>query len=148
MRADGDNNVDVLRQKTRILERENVRLTDRVTSLLRANLALKGMTSEMVELNLPGLVGQAKTQASATVEKKKSERHVPNPSSKDKKKPPGPGHGPTAQPELKIEEQTFRVKDADKDCGVCGKVMLPWPGKDDVVDVVHRIPAQWVIKRC
>ena len=75
MRADADNNVDVLRMQERILERENVRLTDRVTELLRALLALKGMTPEMIELNLPGVVAQAKAeaQASSTVTKK-SER--------------------------------------------------------------------------
>ena len=40
------------------------------------------------------------------------------------------------------------MKAAAKACGVCGKTMEPWAGKDDVVDVVHRIPAQWIIKRC
>jgi transposase len=148
MRADGDNNIDVLRQKAQILERENVRLTERVTALLRINLELNGMTPQMLELNLPGLVAQAKGHTTTTTAPK-SERHKPNgenePSSK---KPRAPGHGPTEQPELKIEEERFTVKAADKACGVCGNTMQPWVGKDDVVDVVHRIPAQWIIKRC
>lgn len=147
MRPDDDNNLDILRQKARILERENVRLTERVTELLRANLALKGMTPEMLELNLPGLVAQAKATASST--KPKSERHGRGgESDEDKEQQRKPGHGPTAQPELEIKEETFVVEDADKACGVCGKKMQPWAGKEDVVDVVHRIPAQWVIKRC
>jgi transposase len=152
MRADDDNNIDVLRQKTRILERENVRLTERLTEALRLNLALRGMTPEMLELNLPGLVAPTKAQASTAAQT--SERRKPDndddgddDSGKDKK-PKRPGHGPTAQPELTIEDEQFRVKDENKACGVCGKTMQPWAGKDDVVDVVHRIPAQWVIKRC
>jgi hypothetical protein len=147
MRADGDNNIDVLRQKTRILERENERLSERVTVLLRENLALRGMAPAPIALNLPHLLAQAKGQATTTTTKK-SERRSPNGESNEAKKPHGPGHGPTAQPELKIEPETFVVKDDDKACGVCGKTMAPWVGKEDVVDLVHRIPAQWVVKRC
>jgi len=149
MRADSDNNIDVLRQKSRILERENLRLTDRLTELLRANLALRGMSPEMIELNLPGVVAQAKAQAQASsTVTKKSERRGHDDEEASGGKPKQRGHGPTAQPELKIVEEKFLVKAADKACGVCGKTMEPWTGKDDVVDVVHRIPAQWIIKRC
>ena len=76
MRADADNDIDILRQKTRLLERENVRLTERVTELLRKLNALQGMTPEMLELNLPKLVAQAKGEASTSTTKK-SERHKP-----------------------------------------------------------------------
>lgn len=150
MRADGDNNLDVLRLQKRILERENERLTDRVTELLRANLALKGMTPEMIELNLPGVVAQAKAQAQASsTVTKKSERHGhEGDEDANGAKPKQRGHGPTAQPEIRIEPEQFLVKEAAKACGVCGKTMEPWAGKDDIVDVVHRVPAQWIIKRC
>jgi transposase len=149
-----DENIEVLRQKNRLLERENERLTARLTAALRLLNERKGMTPEMIELNLPGLVAQAKAQAASP--RKKSERHTQNgagDSDGDKKKPHGPGHGPTAQPELKIEPEAFAVKDADKSCDVCGKQMEPWKDKDgkpkdDVVDVVHRIPARWIIKQC
>ena len=43
MRASDEPNVDVLRQKARILESENERLSEKVSELLRENLALKGM---------------------------------------------------------------------------------------------------------
>src|SRR5207237_1289396 len=149
MRADGDNNIDVLRVQKRILERENVRLTDRVTELSRKILAMQGMTPEMIELNLPGVVAQAKAQAqAASTVTKKSERHGHDDEDTSGVKPKHRGHGPTAQPELKIEDEKFLVKAAAKPCDVCGKTMEPWAGKDDVVDVVHRIPAQWIIKRC
>ena len=143
----GDENIDVLRQKAHLLERENVRLTERLTEALRRINELRGMTPEMIELNLSGLVAQAKGKP-ATTTAPKSERRTPNGGGAGTKKPHGAGHGPTAQPELKIEDETFRVKDADKKCGVCGQTMLAWAGKDDVVDVVHRVPAQWIIKRC
>lgn len=146
MRADAVNNLDVLRQQVHILERENERLARQVGELLRANLAQQGMSPKMVELNLPGLVEQAKGKASSTPSPKSERR--PRGGDGDGKKSPGRGHGPSAQPELKIEAEAFPVPAADKSCGVCGETMKAWAGKDDVVDVVHRIPAQWVIKRC
>lgn len=151
MRA--DENIDVLRQKARILERENERLSERLTLVLRENLALKGMTPEMLALNLPGLVEQAKG-AAATTTTNKSERRAPadeteKTDEKDGEKQKGArGHGPTKQPEIKVEPELFKVDDADKSCTVCGKTMKEWAGKEDVVEVVDRIPARWVIKQC
>jgi transposase len=142
----GDENLEVLRQKSRVLERENERLARQVSELLREVLALKKMPPDMVELNLPGLVEQAKGKPPATngsERQKKKEKGDDN-----EQKARGRGHGPTSQPTLKVEPELFTVNDADKTCGVCGKTMEEWAGKDDVVDVVHRIPAQWVIKRC
>lgn len=147
MRAADEPNVDVLRQKAHLLERENERLSDRVGTLLREILALKGMAPAAIELNLPGLTAQAAGKP-ATTTSHKSERRKPDGDDDSEKKPARRGHGPTAQPELKIEKETFAVDAAKKECGVCGKGMEPWKGKDDVVEVVHRVPAQWVIKQC
>jgi transposase len=151
MRA--DETIDVLRQKARILERENERLSERVTKLLQENLALKGMTPEMLALNLPGLVEQARGSATTTTTKQgerrsRNDKAGDSKSKDEKQKAKAAGHGPTQQPELKVEPELFKVDEADKSCTVCGKAMQEWAGKADVVEVVHRVPAQWVIKRC
>lgn len=148
MRAADEPNVDVLRQKARILERENERLSERVTTLLRENLALKGMAPSAVELNLPGLTSQAAGKPTTTTTNKSERRKKPSGEDAGEERPARRGHGPTPQPELKIEPETFSVDPAKKSCGVCGKSMEPWKGKDDVVNVVHRVPAQWIIKQC
>lgn len=146
MRVSDEPNVDLLRQKARILESENERLSDKVSELLRENLVLKGMAPTAIELNLPGLVVQASGKP-ATTTTPKSERRPANGETAEKK-PKKPGHGPTAQPDLEIKEETFKIDDADKLCDLCGKHLDRWEGKDDVVDVVDRIPAKWIIRRC
>lgn len=146
MRVSDEPNVDVLRQKARILESENERLSEKVSELLREVLALKGMTPTAIDLNLPGLVEQAAGKP-ATTTTAKSERR-PRDGESAAKKSKKPGHGPTEQPELEIKEETFTIDEADKVCGVCGKDLESWEGKDDVVDMVERIPAKWIIRRC
>ena len=146
MRASDEPSVDLLRQKARVLESENERLTAKVSELLRENLELKGLAIKTIEVNLPGLLAQATAKRDETTTQK-SERRQNNGESDGKKKPQK-GHGPTEQPELEIAPQTFALDDADKTCGVCGKHLERWDGKEDVVDVVDRIPAKWIIRRC
>jgi transposase len=149
VRVSDEPNVDLLRRKARVLESENERLSEKVSELLRENLKLKGLTNKTIEVNLPGLLAQA-TGKAATTSTPKSERR-PTEGRKDGKadgKKSRKGHGPTEQPALAIESKTFRVDDADRTCDICGKHLERWDGKDDVVDVVERIPAQWIIHRC
>lgn len=141
-------NVELLRQKARVLESENERLSEKVTELLREVLALKGQAPSTIDLNLPGLLAQAAGKP-ATTTTPKSERHPKDGEGSDPAKKPKPtGHGPTPQPHLAIKEEAFSLDEADKTCGVCGKHLERWVGKDDVVDVVDRIPAQWIVRRC
>lgn len=147
MRVSDEPNVDVLRQKARILESENERLSEKVSELLRENLALKGMQSTAIEVNLPGLIKQAAGKPAGTTTTPKSERRSTSGGNAGEKRS-RPGHGPTEQPDLEIEPQTYKLDEADKSCGVCGKRLDHWEGKDDVVDIVDRIPAKWIIRRC
>jgi len=71
MRVWEERNVDVLRQKARILENENERLSKKMTELLREILTLKGMAPTAIELNLTKLAEQA---AGKTTPAKGSER--------------------------------------------------------------------------
>ncbi len=147
VRVSEEPSVALLRQKAAVLERENERLSEKVSELLREVLALKGMLPGTIDLNLPGLVAHAAGTASTTTTPKSERR----PRSESGAKEAGrvrSGHGPTAQPELTIAEETFELDAADKTCAVCGDKLTPWKGKEDVVDVVDRIPAQWVIRRC
>lgn len=149
MRVSEEPNVAVLRQKANLLERENIRLTEHVSELLREVLKLKGVSVPTIEINLPGMVAAAAGKPTTTTTTPKSERRASRQGGDDKANKQGQrGHGPSEQPELKVEAEMFAVDAADRKCTVCGKDMEPWKGKDDVVDVVHRVPAQWIIKRC
>ncbi len=145
MRASEEKNVDVLRQKARILEGENERLSTKVTELLRENFALKGMAPTAVELNLPRLAEQA---AGKTAPTKGSERRTKGDDEKKTGEKNQRGHGPTPQPKLEIREELFDLDEADKACTSCGGLLAAWHGQDDVVEVVDRIPAAWIIKKC
>lgn len=145
MRASEERNVDVLRQKTRILEGENERLSLKVTELLRENFALKGMAPAAIELNLPKLAEQA---AGKTAPTKGSERRSKGENDNEDTKKKQRGHGPTAQPKLEVREELFDLDEADKACTSCGGLLTAWDGQDDVVEVVDRIPATWIIKKC
>ena len=144
MRVSEEMNIDVLRQKTRILENENERLTIKVTELLREVFELKGMAPAAIELNLTKLVEQAAEQSAPP---KRSERRSKGANSDDKKTKQR-GHGPTAQPKLEVQDELFDLDEPDKACTSCGGSLTAWEGHDDVVEVVDRIPAAWVIKKC
>ena len=145
MRASDEPNVDLLRRKARILESENERLSEKVSELLRENLALKGLATTAIEINLPGLVAQAAGKPSSTTTPKSERLARKGEGAAGKTKEPG--HGPTKQPDLELVEERFPSMRPTL-CGVCGERLEQWEGKDDVVDVVDRIPAKWIIRRC
>src|SRR5262249_17685607 len=107
MRVSDEPNVSVLRQKARVLESENERLSDKVSELLRENLKLRGMSAGAIDVNLPGLAEQAAGKP-ATTTTPKSERR-PSRGDATAKKEKKTGHGPTDQPELEIKEETFKL---------------------------------------
>jgi len=141
-----EHNIDVLRQKAEILEKENARLLRDYSALLREHLELKGMSTEAVEVNLPHIITQTVAEAKA------SSSSLTRPGSEGRKKDGGQhkkkqkGHGPTPQTELPKVKETFDLDDADKTCTVCGGELEAW-GADhvEVVDVVER---KWVVKQC
>jgi transposase len=146
MRVSEEPNVEVLRRKARLLESENERLSEKVSELLRENLELKGMSLPTIEVNLPGLIAQAAGKPAATTTPKSERRSSGGPGASKKERQSG--HGPTEQPKLELKEEKFTLDEPDKTCGVCGKHLVHWTGKDDVVDVVERVPAKWIIRRC
>ena len=143
MRVSKEPNVDALRQKADVLESENERLSKSVAQLTREVLALKGMSAEAVELNLPGLVEKV-TSPAAQAPPPGSERR---PRNKGKKKKPQTGHGPTPQPLLDIVEETFDLDDADKVCTSCGGELKEWAGAADQVEQVDVVERRWVLKK-
>lgn len=145
MRVADEPNVDVLRQKTAILEAELERVTKDYETSLRTILALKGMSAEAIALNLPGLIEQAKGRPSKLRSGASERRTREGNGDTEKKKR---GHGPTEQLSLAVKDETFDVDDADKMCTACGGDLSQWDGADDVVEVVDRIPAQWIIRKC
>lgn len=148
MRVSNEPNLELLQRKAGILESENLRLSRRVSELLRENLALKGMAPEQVELNLPRLLERETKpdSCSSKLTKPGSERRANRDTEKGSKKP-NKGHGPTEQPELDVQPELFDVDDADKVCPCCGGELERWVGHDDQTEVVDVIERKWVVKK-
>jgi transposase len=144
MRISDEPNVDVLRQKARILEDENIRLVQKTSELLREVLLLRGMSVTAVEQNLPGLLSQL--SGSTNNEQTTSERRAHDNESKVSQ--PRKGHGPTQQRQLEVVPETYDLDEADKVCPQCGGALEEWVGQEDESEVVDVIEHQWrVLKR-
>jgi len=143
MRIRDEPRVDILRKKAEVLESENERLSRRVASLQRENLALKGMSPEAIALNLPQLLDRTTSKAPSSLTRPGSEgRQRENKgTSKDKRT----GHGPTPQPELEIVEETIDLDEADKVCTECGGDLDAFI--DDVVETIDVVERIWVVKK-
>jgi len=146
VRVSEEPNVELLRKKADVLESENVRLSKHVSELLREVLTLKGMAPEQVDLNLPSLLEQVTSAQSSSVTKPGSERRA-NVDKEKKTKEPQVGHGPTAQPELEVQEELFDVDDADKVCPICGDHLEDWDGHEDETEVIDVVERKWVVKK-
>jgi transposase len=146
VRVSDETNIELLRKKADVLETENERLSAKVSQLLRENLALKGMAPAQVELNLPGLLERVTEPRPSGLTKPGSERRA-NVEKEQKPRAPQVGHGPTAQPELEVQEELFDVDEADKVCPVCGERLEEWTGREDQTEVLDVVERKWVIKK-
>jgi transposase len=139
-------NVELLRQKASILEAENERLSRRISELLREILTLKGMTSEQVALNLPGLLPKAAIPPASKLTKPGSEQR-PHAHQGEQPDKPQRGHGPTAQPNLPVIAETYDADEADKTCPKCAGALEEWEGQEDETELVDVIERQWVVRK-
>ena len=146
-------NVEILRQKAKILESENLRLIKKTAELMRENLRLKGLDPKTIELNLPGLLNKLSGSIKpsdhddkAADDKSADDKAANDDAKKPKKK--HTGHGPTEQKQLEIVEKTYALDDADKQCPECGGELKEWKDHADESEVVDVIEHKWrVIKQ-
>lgn len=146
MHVSNETNVELLRKKAVVLEAENVRLSRKVSELLREVLSLKGMAAKQIDLNLPALLAQASGGASTQLTKPGSERRAKDQGSRPEKKPQT-GHGPTPQPQLPVIAEEHDLDEADKICPQCGDALEPWLGQEEETEVVDLIERTWVVRK-
>lgn len=123
-----------------ILEKENLRLAERLKTLLAENMELKGMSSEQFDLNLEEALKQIQGSNSNIV-RPGSEKL--NRKKEPKKKKPKTGHGPTKQPHLPVFVATYELDEADQTCRLCGGQLEVWPAGMDETEVVDVVQHQW-----
>ena len=129
-----------------LLEAENARLHQRLEALALENARLKGEDAQArLQLELEGLKQQL-----ALLQRRlfgaSSEKHGEKPAKSPRTKPRR-GHGPTAQPELKVQEVLLPLDEADRLCGLCGGGLHAWEGQTEDCEEVTVVERSFVLRR-
>jgi transposase len=122
--------LETAKQVASLLEAENARLHQRLEALVAENARLKGEDAQArLQLELEGLEEQP-----ALLHKRffgaSSEKRVEK-TAKPPRAKPQRDHGPTAQPELKVQEVLLPLDEAQKVCGLCGGGLHAWEGQTE-----------------
>ncbi len=134
-----ENDIDILRQKAMLLQRENDLLHKRLQELAEALDKTRGQDAATLQQELALLEEKLAAQRQELFGKSSEKR--PQESAAKPARQPQPGHGPRQQPELPVVEQIHELDEADKVCPACGGDLRPMAGQfeqADEVDVVQR----------
>ena len=115
---------EILRQVALLLDRENRRLHDRIQNLIVENSRLKGADAAALQLEIQQLQ-ELLAQRERTIFGASSERRPKSRDRETPKKLPQTGHGPTAQPQLPIIEETMELQGDSLECPACQGTLEP-----------------------
>jgi transposase len=138
--------LETAKQVASLLEAENARLHQRLEALVAENARLKGEdTQARLQLELEQLKEQL-----ALLQKRlfgaSSEKRGDRPPRPPRAQPQR-GHGPTAQPELKVQEVLLPLDEADRVCGLCGSGLQEWQGQTEDCEEVTVVERSFVLRR-
>jgi transposase len=110
--------IDQLKQVTRILQKENQRLHEKLAKYVREFAKLRG---ENAQRRLALEISQLQSQMDAVQRQlgKVSEKRGSGEPEDDEAKPPQRGHGPRLQPKLQLEEQIHELPEDERECPAC-----------------------------
>jgi transposase len=146
VRLKTEKDIEIVRTAAALLERENQRLTEKVVSLTRELLALKGEDPAKLQLRL----AQLEEQLAQTKKKIFGRSSEKQPKAKDEPEPaakPQTGHGPHAQTELPEIEVVHSLDEADKVCSACGGALTEWEGQFEESREIDVIERRFVVKK-
>jgi transposase len=143
-RLEEEKDVEILRQATKILDRENQKLTQRVVALTRENLSLKGQDPASLQMR----IAELQQQLAIARERQFGESSEKRPHGKDASaKPAQTGHGPREQTELHLVETEHDLDDADKTCTACGGSLEPMIGQFEESEEVDVLERRFVLRK-
>jgi transposase len=139
---------EVLRQAALLLEAENRRLTERVLELAQQLLAAQGKDRVALQLELERLQAEL-SKKNKMLFGTSSERREGDEETTSSEKPASkrPGHGPTAQTELRIILEPHDLDEADRKCKACGGALDEMVGQAEESEEVDVIEREFVIRR-
>lgn len=134
---------DELRRHALLLEQENAKLIEKLTTLTRQIADLKGADAQLklAELEQQLAVTRRRLFGDSS-EKRDGVSHVG-----DSPKKPARGHGPREQKALPIQEVVHELDEADKICPSCGGGLAEWTGQFEEADEIHPVVRTFVVRR-
>lgn len=142
IRIETEHNIEVLRQVACLLDREVQALHQRIEKLVSEVVRLRGGDASALQLELEQLKELLARRDRALFGDSSEKRRSP---AQDKpagaEKPKQEGHGPKAQPNLALIEQSHELDQDKLGCPQCGGEMVPMNGQfedSEEVSVVER----------
>jgi len=138
--------LETAKQVASLLEAENARLHQRLEALVAENARLKGEDAQArLQLELEQLKEQLalmQKRLFGASSEKRGEKTAKPPRAK-----PQRGHGPTAQPELTVQEVLLPLDAADPVCGLCGGGLHAWEGQTENCEEITVVERSFVLRR-
>ena len=146
IQIDREQDIERLRQVATLLDRENLRLHQRLQKLTSEIARLKGQDASALQLELAELQ-ELLAQREQRLFGRSSERR----SRGEKATPEEPiaqrGHGPTAQPSLPTLEQLQELPEEKRECSVCGGHLCEMSGQFEESEEITVIQRQFRLVR-
>ena len=136
-----EKDIDILRQMTGMVIRENDLLHAKLAQLAAALDAAHGAEQQTLALEIENLKEKLALRQKALFGKSSEKQKDAETKPEKPERAPQPGHGPTPQPKLPIVEKIHELDDADKICTACGGGLKPMNGQfeeSEEIDVVQR----------
>lgn len=135
---------DILRQVALLLDRENRHLHERIQKLTLENAQLKGADEAALQLEIEQL-RELLARREHTIFGTSSERR-PRDGEKPVAEPaPKTGHGPTAQPELPVVEETYELAANKRGCSQCGGTLEPMGEQVEEAEEITVVQRRFVL---
>jgi transposase len=141
VRIENESNIEILRQISLLLDKENQKLLERVRKLTLENAKLRGWDGNTQQLDL-ALARELEELRKRVFE---SNNKRADQEEKKSKKKPKRGHGPRRQPELPLVEKVHELRPEEMDCDVCGGTVTEMSGQFEESEEITVIKRSFVI---
>lgn len=147
------NDLDQLKQVTRLLQRENDRLHERLVELTRELAKLRGEQAQTrLALEITKLrkqMGAFQQQLQKAVERAGSlgSQQAADGAEAGGEPIPQRGHGPRAQPKLVTTDRVYELADDDRNCPACGGTVEDMVGQFEESEEVTVVQRQFLLVR-
>ena len=146
-RLDRVDDLETMREWAKLYARDNKRLRTRIAELLDELAKVEGPeAARQVSLELAKLHEQMDTLRQRLFGESSERRPSPG-EAEAKPKKPQRGHGPTAQPKLKVETVELQLEGEDKTCPSCGGPLQELGDQAEEIERITVLARKYVLQQ-